>query len=151
MLRPLNQLKIFERKLLKEITELNGSCLCGEVKFEIEGKLESFYLCHCGWCQKDTGSAHSANLFFSKAHLRWITGKERVTNYQLPETEHYKSFCSICGSVLPNLQMNGKVVVVPAGCIRNVPIEPTAHIFISKRANWDNGLEKIKMYDEVPE
>ena len=47
--------------------------------------------------------------------------------------------------------MNGKVVVVPAGCIRDVPIEPTAHIFISKRANWDNGLEKIKMYDKVPE
>lgn len=131
--------------------KLNGSCLCGEVKFEIEGNLESFYLCHCGWCQKDTGSAHAANLFISTATLKWITGKEKVTNYHLPKTEHYKSFCSICGSALPNIQMNGKVAVVPAGSVEEVPIKPTAHMFTSKRANWDNGLEKVKMYKELPE
>ncbi|MFN3455173.1 MAG: GFA family protein, partial [Pseudobdellovibrio sp.] len=40
-----------------------GSCLCGQVEFKIQGVLESFFLCHCKYCQKDTGSAHSANLF----------------------------------------------------------------------------------------
>lgn len=131
--------------------KLTGSCLCGVVKFEIEGNLDSFYLCHCGWCQKDTGSAHAANLFLSSATLNWISGKDKVTNYHLPETEHYKSFCSICGSALPNKQMNEEIVVVPAGSVKKVPIEPTAHMFTSKRANWDNGLEKVKMYKGLPE
>jgi len=131
--------------------KLHGSCLCGEVKFEIEGDLESFYLCHCGWCQKDTGSAHAANLVLINSSLNWIIGEEKVINYHHPKTEHYKSFCSICGSALPNIQMNGELVVAPAGSVREVPIEPTAHIFTSKRANWDNGLEKVKMYEELPE
>jgi hypothetical protein len=41
----------------------SGSCLCGEIRFEIEGEFERFYLCHCEYCRKDTGSAHAANLF----------------------------------------------------------------------------------------
>lgn len=48
----------------------SGSCLCGEVTFEIEGDFEDFYLCHCERCRKDTGSAHAANLFSSTAKLK---------------------------------------------------------------------------------
>lgn len=25
-----------------------GSCLCGEVTFEVDGDFGDFYLCHCG-------------------------------------------------------------------------------------------------------
>lgn len=34
-----------------------GSCLCGAVKFEVQGEFDSFYLCHCQRCQKDIGLA----------------------------------------------------------------------------------------------
>ena len=47
----------------------NGSCLCGDVRFIIEGEFKSFYLCHCNYCRKDTGSAHAANLFSTTAKL----------------------------------------------------------------------------------
>ena len=46
-----------------------GSCLCGAVRFEIRGSLERFFLCHCRRCQKDTGTAHAANLFSATAGL----------------------------------------------------------------------------------
>ena len=38
-----------------------GKCLCGVVQFRISGEFESFFLCHCSRCRKDSGSAHSAN------------------------------------------------------------------------------------------
>ena len=47
-----------------------GSCLCGEITFEIDGDFKNFYLCHC---RKDTGPAHAANMFSSTAKLKWIT------------------------------------------------------------------------------
>jgi len=50
-----------------------GSCLCGEVRFEIVGNFERFFLCHCGRCRKDTGSAHAANLFSSTAKVHWLS------------------------------------------------------------------------------
>jgi hypothetical protein len=75
----------------------SGSCLCGEIRFEIEGEFEHFYLCHCEYCRKDTGSAHAANLFSSTATLRWLSGANKVTQFNLPATRHTKCFCPKCG------------------------------------------------------
>ena len=83
-----------------------GSCLCSEVRFSVDGEFESFYLCHCAYCRKDTGSAHAANLFSTTATLKWISGEDKVTQFDLPGTRHNHSFCSRCGSALPALQMN---------------------------------------------
>lgn len=122
----------------------SGSCLCASVRFEIDGDFERFYLCHCEYCRKDTGSAHAANLFATNASLKWLSGEDKVTQFTLPSTRHSKSFCSICGSALPRLQMNGTLLVVPAGSLdTDVPIRPNAHIFCSSRAGWDQALENI--------
>ncbi|WP_417502151.1 GFA family protein [Marinobacter sp.] len=67
------------------MTDYVGSCLCGTVNFEIKGSFDSFYLCHCQRCQKDTGSAHAANLFSQSAKLVWRSGAEAVTSYTLPD------------------------------------------------------------------
>ncbi|MDN5280375.1 MAG: hypothetical protein PWR01_4340 [Clostridiales bacterium] len=128
-----------------------GSCLCGEIKFEIEGDFDNFYLCHCKWCRKDSGSAHAANLFSSSAKLKWISSEDKVSKFTLPSTQHSKSFCSICGSALPNLQMEGRLLVVPAGSLdSDLSIKPNAHLFVSRKANWDKDLEKIPMIDKLP-
>ncbi|KYG64100.1 aldehyde-activating protein [Bdellovibrio bacteriovorus] len=129
----------------------SGSCLCGQVKFEMVGEFESFFLCHCKFCQKDTGSAHGANLFSAGGHLNWISGVAKVQTFILPSTRHTKSFCQECGSALPNLQMDGKLVVVPAGSLdTEVTIKPNAHIFCASRANWDEGLESVKKFETFP-
>jgi hypothetical protein len=130
---------------------ITGSCLCGEVKFEIDGDFESFYLCHCRFCQKDTGSAHASNLFSSTAKLVWKSGQDKIKTYHLPSTKHMKSFCSNCGSALPNVQMDGKLLVVPAGRLnQDISIKPNAHIFTSRRASWDYDLENVKSYEKLP-
>lgn len=128
-----------------------GSCLCGRVRFEIAGDFERFYLCHCEHCRKDTGSAHAANLFSSTAALRWISGEEQISRFDMPATRHSKCFCSVCGSALPMLQMNGELLVVPAGSLTDrVSIRPTAHIFVSSRASWDEALETVPAFDGLP-
>ncbi|HKQ15214.1 MAG TPA: GFA family protein [Steroidobacteraceae bacterium] len=129
----------------------SGSCLCGTVRFEVEGNFESFYLCHCRHCRKDTGSAHAANLFSSTATLRWLSGQDQVTVFNLPGTRHRHCFCSICGSALPDLQMNGTLLKVPAGTLdTDVLIRPDAHIFCASKANWDDALEKIPKAARLP-
>ncbi len=128
-----------------------GSCLCKSVVFEIDGEFEDFYLCHCSRCRKDTGSAHASNLFSSSAKITWISGEDIVKTYRVEKSEHSKSFCPNCGSALPTLQMDGSLLVVPAGSLDTDPhISPKAHIFIESRASWDNNLEKIPKYPEYP-
>jgi len=129
----------------------SGSCLCGEVTFEIAGEFDSFFLCHCRYCQKDTGSAHAANLFSTNASLSWLSGQENIQSFNLPQTRHKKSFCLTCGSAVPNLQMDGQLLVVPAGSLdTDVPIKANAHIFVSSRANWDDKLENIPQIEKFP-
>lgn len=128
-----------------------GSCLCGEVTFEIEGDFDNFYLCHCERCRKDTGSAHAANLFSSTAKLRWLSGQDKTKTFNFRLEGHIKSFCTNCGSALPNIQMDGRLLVVPAGCMdSDINIKPQGHIFYASKANWDTDLEKAPKFQKLP-
>lgn len=128
----------------------SGSCLCGINKFEIIGEFKGFYLCHCTRCQKDTGSAHAANLFSPDASLKWISSFDNVKIFNLPDTRHTKSFCSECGSALP-YNLNETIVVTPAGALDSkLETEPNAHIFYESRASWDSDLNTIQKFDVLP-
>lgn len=127
----------------------SGACLCGQVRFEIEGEFERFFFCHCERCRKGTGSAHGANLFSSTARLTWLSGQDKVTQYKVPESRHARCFCSICGSALPCAGIG--MLVVPAGSLETpVHTKSTAHIFAASRANWDAGLESVPTYERFP-
>jgi hypothetical protein len=129
----------------------SGQCLCGAVKFRISGEFESFFLCHCSRCRKDSGSAHSANLFSTKATVNWETGEAKIKTFRLCGSKHIKSFCSDCGSALPVLQAELGLLVVPAGSLdTEINIRPNAHVCYSSRANWDSDLASIQRLDGLP-
>ncbi len=129
-----------------------GSCLCKTVQFEIDGDFNKFYFCHCDRCRKDTGSAHAANLFSSSAKLKWISGQENIRTFILPSTQHIKGFCITCGSSMPNILNEGKLLMVPAGALDGpCTLKPTAHIFISDKASWDENLEVVPKFEELPD
>ena len=133
------------------MSDYAGSCLCGGVRFKLEGEFEGFFLCHCRHCRKDTGSAHAANLFSRGARLTWLAGESGVGTFTLPGTRHVKSFCRVCGSALPVVQMNGALTVVPAGCLDGDPaLRPTAHIFMASKAGWDSALDELPAYPGLP-
>jgi len=129
-----------------------GSCLCGSVKYELGGEFQSFYLCYCRRCQKDTGSGHAANLFAKAATLVWLQGEDQVNTYQHPNTLHSKSFCLNCGSALPTVANSINCVVVPAGSLDSVvPIEATAKIYTASCADWCLDLSRVPSFDNLPE
>lgn len=127
----------------------SGSCLCGEVRYEVEGAFERFYLCHCTHCRKDTGSAHAANLFSSSAKLTWLAGDASVATYTLPGTRHARSFCRICGSALP--LASSDMLVVPAGSLdTDIALLPDGNIFTASRASWDQDLHSAHDFPTFP-
>lgn len=128
-----------------------GSCLCERVKYEVEGIFQSFFLCHCRFCQKDTGSAYAANLFSKNSKLSWLSGESFVKTFNLPNTRHIKSFCSECGSAVPSIQSEGELIVVPAGSL-DVPIQikPNAHLFVASKARWEENLEALQAFEGFP-
>jgi hypothetical protein len=132
--------------------EYLGSCLCRKVKYKVTGNIDNFFLCHCGYCQKGSGSAHSANAFLGDAKLDWLSGAELIQSYKVPNSPHQRSFCTNCGSPLPYILTEWNQVVVPAGSVdTNIDKEPKGHIFLSKKANWDSNLHNLDQFDSLPE
>jgi hypothetical protein len=100
---------------------------------------------------KDTGSAHSENLFSQSAKLTWLAGEDAVTTFMLPGNRHNKSFCKLCDSALPSTQ-NAGLLAIPAECLdTEVSMLPTTHIFTSSKAAWDGELGELPKFEGLPD
>jgi hypothetical protein len=132
---------------------VNGSCLCGAVKYEISGDVLRFYHCHCQRCRKATGTGHASNLLVTPVtSITWLQGEELLSKYKVPEAERfYNCFCNKCGSPMPRVVPELDAVLIPAGSLdNNPPIEPQGHIFWDSKAEWSCGAGGKPHYAEYP-
>ncbi|MDU6748188.1 MAG: GFA family protein, partial [Bradyrhizobium sp.] len=96
------------------MARFRGSCLCGEVVFEVDGPFDKFLNCHCSRCRKASGTAHSCEVIVKAAALRWLQGEARVARFDLPQARSFATaFCSRCGSPMPHLTRSGREAIVP--------------------------------------
>lgn len=129
--------------------QINGSCLCNEVKYTVTGPFQIFALCHCSRCRKSTGSAHASNIFTDADRVSWISGVSLIKRYELPDAKRFtKAFCSLCGSPVPCVSRDGKRLLIPAGCLESDPeIKPHVRIYCADMAPWYEQVETIKSFD----
>ncbi len=129
-----------------------GSCLCGEVAYEMTGKPVAMYQCHCSRCRKSRSSAHGANLFYKVDDFRWTRGEENVADYKLPEAQRFgAAFCRKCGGSTPRVAVARSMVVVPAGPLDTDPgARPMAHIFVESKATWFEIADSIPQFAQMP-
>ena len=132
--------------------KFSGSCLCGEVKFEVVGPFKAFQYCHCSRCQKTSGSAHAANIFVNPEQLTWLQGEDKVMRYEVADAKYYATtFCKNCGSKLPWLTKPGNNLLIPAGSLDETPeIRPKSSIFWGSRAGWYICPSELPVHDEMP-
>lgn len=133
------------------MSKVSGTCLCGEIEFELDDDFEFLNLCHCKQCQRATGSAHASNLFTRLDNIKWIKGKQFVRQYDMPGRKISNAFCSKCGAGLPYISGSGKWLIVQAGLL-NQPIAPTPirNIFWVERADWYDAAVAAEHHDAFP-
>lgn len=132
--------------------KITGSCLCGDVRYEITGNMGVFQYCHCSRCRKITGSAHAANLFVAPADFHWLEGESLVRRFEPSHTKYFATcFCEQCGSTLPWLSKSGKVVIIPAGTMDADPgVRPSQNIFCGSRPAWYVHASEMPENEEMP-
>lgn len=130
---------------------VSGSCLCEAVMFEISGEIPNFYQCHCGQCRKVTGSASNTGIFLSKGQMRWISGEDKVTAF-VKDSGYNSSFCSLCGSALPNPSRGGGGYWVPAGSLDGeIDSRVAVHLHVDSKALWDFIGDDGEQYAAMPD
>lgn len=134
-----------------EIT-VTGSCLCGEVSYQVTGESKRFYHCHCKRCRKATGTGHASNLLVApQTSISWLSGEDRLGRYKVPEAERfYNCFCTHCGSPMPRVVPELDAVLIPAGSLDSEPpLTPQGRIFHASRADW-SCADNLPVFDEYP-
>jgi hypothetical protein len=131
---------------------IQGSCLCGEVAFEIEGTPERLMYCHCSRCRRTCSAAHGANLFFNPEQFRWVRGESLVKTFKDPTARFFVvAFCEKCGSGAPRIDAEFKMAYVPAGSLDTDPgIKPLARIFVGSKASWVDITDTVPQFAQLP-
>jgi hypothetical protein len=131
---------------------IQGSCLCGEVAFEVEGAPQRFFYCHCSRCRRGRSAAHGANVFFRPEQFRWVRGESLVKYYKDPTARFFSvSFCEKCGSGAPRVNREMNFAAAPAGTLDTDPIiKPQARIYVGSKAGWLDLTDAIPRFEEMP-
>ncbi|MFN3650982.1 MAG: GFA family protein [Armatimonadota bacterium] len=129
----------------------HGSCLCGAVRYEIEGELGPFVFCHCARCRKANGSAFNAATGVATDRFRVVAGRDSLAEFQ-SSPGVYRVFCGGCGSPLYSRRdYMPETIRLRIGTL-DTPVEgrPAAHIFVSERAEWFEICDDAPQYPELP-
>jgi hypothetical protein len=131
---------------------IKGSCLCGGVCFEINRAVGPFELCHCRRCRKSPGSAFFPGIHARTGDFRLLEGKDLISVYEAPILRNpppYRvSFCSRCGSPVPNPDPGSELFEIPAGALDDDPgLKPDKHIFVELGAPWFEITDSLPQYD----
>tara|TARA_Y100001970_G_scaffold267452_1_gene357495 strand:- start:1134 stop:1586 length:453 start_codon:yes stop_codon:yes gene_type:complete len=116
--------------------ELSGSCVCGDVKYQIKDNPLFTQACHCKNCKKSTGSSFVIHTMIFEDDL---IVKGKVSSAKLPtgSGKGYRAyFCVKCGVYLycKYNVANGRIAIRSATLEH--PLEPQAHIFIKDKDPW---------------
>ncbi|KAL0945279.1 hypothetical protein HGRIS_000788 [Hohenbuehelia grisea] len=118
-----------------------GSCLCGQVQFELQGKPLLHLVCHCENCQRWSGSAFLSHYFLKPERVDIQQGKESVKTFSDPNTSSglpmLRSFCSECGSSLFMKLASEPFTLVCASAVdEKYEIDPHKQLHSENQRSW---------------
>jgi len=127
-----------------------GSCLCGTVRYEIDGPFNAMVNCHCSMCRKEHGSVFVTWVVAPAGGFRWLSGQDNISTFA-SSSSGARSFCRTCGSPLPTVMPGMDVVVAPAGNLEGDPgIRPQTHIFVGSRLPGFEISDDLPQFEEAP-
>ena len=126
-----------------------GSCLCGDVAWEIDGPLQLMSHCHCSRCRKAHGAPFATYVATPADGFRLVRGRERIARWE-SSPGFFRAFCTRCGSVVPGDPFEA-MMFVPAGCLDgDLGVHPAMHIFVAFKAPWVELRDELPRFDAYP-
>ena len=128
---------------------ITGACLCGAVRYEINGQLLDAGNCHCSMCRKAHGAAYATYANVDPEEFHWVCGEELLSCYESSPNSG-RIFCSVCGSTLGGTE-DGRIDSVTLGTVECDPgIRPRSHIFVGSKAPWHEITDGLPRFEEWP-
>ena len=133
------------------MTGYTGSCLCGAVRYQIDGEPMRTAQCHCDDCRRATGSAFATNVFVNSDCLTVIQGITKSFEHTADSGNTMtKEFCSVCGSqIFGHSSGRPGVKTIKVGTIDEIgSIRPEVEVFTSKALPFTQHPDFTKKFDK---
>ena len=124
-----------------------GGCLCGAVRYTVDGLLREVLVCHCVECRRWAGHAWTATAarttdleIGDTTDLRWLPS---------PRSEHgaERGFCVRCGASLFWRVPGWDRVSISAGTLDEPSgLRVAAHIWVEQGADWERPAAGVPAY-----
>jgi hypothetical protein len=125
-----------------------GSCLCGQVTFQVSGFSEQAAHCHCKMCRKFHGAAFGT--LVSVSSIKWLSGLTLLHDYVAPNGT-IRTFCKECGSSI-GFRSKGEpldhIEIAIATLDGEIPVKIDAHIYTNYKACWHEITDELPQFRE---
>ena len=117
-----------------EIKYRTGGCLCGAVKFKVEGPMREVIACHCGQCRKTTGNFFTA----TNSHVDAVNiSEDRGLAWYKSSDVAERGFCKSCGSNLFWRPFGRDYISITAGSLDgDTGLHIKEHIYVADKPVW---------------
>lgn len=118
-------------------TKIQGSCLCGAVRYEADFPTRFVSHCHCDNCRRAQGAGFITYAGFPAEQVRFTQGEERLTDY-VSDTEATRRFCSHCGSTILfcSPRWPGELHLIAANLEDALDRAPTGRVYADRTPSW---------------
>jgi hypothetical protein len=133
--------------------QFSGGCLCGALRYKVEGQPLYAGFCCCGDCRKASGAACMPFIGVLAAELQ-MTGLARQSrSVSVRGTEAVRNTCASCGSlVFGGTFGEDDSHTIYAGSLDDLAVfQPTIGLFARDRPSWCALPPGLKLFDTMPE
>ncbi|MGF1763715.1 GFA family protein [Aliivibrio kagoshimensis] len=126
-----------------------GSCLCGEIAFTVNGEISSIIHCHCSLCRKASGTAFATNGFVEQSDFEITKGSTSLKYFER-KVGMKRHFCSVCATPIFSSNANDpQRIRLRLGALDSDIVErPISHNFIPSKANWEELDANLPRYEK---
>lgn len=104
------------------MTQHEGGCLCGAVRFRTTGNPVRSMACHCTTCKQRSGSPYGVGVYFNEDQVEFLAGTLQHYQFESDTSGRWirNEFCSVCGSAVTwTTQMRPGLRAIAGGSFDN--------------------------------
>lgn len=122
---------------------LQGGCLCGAIRYQVNGMPFDADHCHCNQCRKSAGAVVMSWMDFHHEQVQWLQGQ--VNEFASSENIR-RGFCQRCGCSLTYRHLDYPQYTSLSIASLDQPnlVRPTYHIHTDEQVSW------LKIDDSCP-
>lgn len=131
---------------------VEGSCLCGKIRYEVEVIPEQVFNCHCKFCRKAHGADYATLVVAKASTLKLMDEKGLLTEHQ-NDLGGFRAFCAECGTRLMNYAPDKTDYFSVTLATIDTPInfKPVAHANTESKAAWCTPYDGIPQFSGFPD